>query len=177
MKKNTLISILLIISTQIFCQQKFNGMISTYADTTADGYNGILETNFYDQKNYNGIYTTFADSVGNKNFNGIIETYAANAPIKTKIASIYYNFNKTEADTREILRAIKNFPISYTIIVEGYADSKGSSSANKNVSALRAKKMAYILQKLGYTCKYEGKGTDFSTADDIARRCDIYMIF
>lgn len=151
-------------------------MISTYADTSAVGYNGIIETNYYDQKNYNGIYTTFADSISNKNFNGIIETYISETPVITKIASIYFEFNKTNTDTKTLLQELKNVPKKSTLLIEGFADSKGSKSINDKISLLRAKQIASVLRKAGFKCKYEGKGIDYNSAEQKARRCDIYII-
>ncbi len=169
------ISLFISISYSTFSQKKFNGMISTYADTTAVGYNGIIETNYYEQKNYNGIYTTFVDSISNKNFNGIIETFITEIPVKTKITSIYFDFNKTNTDTKALMQELKNIPIKSILLIEGFTDSKGTKSINDKISLLRAKQVANSLKKAGYKCKYEGKGIDFSTSDDYARRCDIYI--
>lgn len=177
MKKKLLTTIFFLSSTIVYCQQNFNGMMSTYADTTASGYNGIIETQHTYKMNFNGIYTTFADSIANDGFNGIIETVLDDATFfKSKLSPIYFDFNSTTANYKSLINNVKDLPTTAKLYIVGYADTKGSIAANQEISKMRAKNVAAILRKLGFTCKYEGKGSDASVAADKARRCDIFIL-
>lgn len=172
--RNCFFFILFFAQQLLNAQTNFNGIISTYSDSTSKGYNSIIETYSVENKDYNGVMSTYATPANGNKENGIIETIN-NDKIKTIISSIYYAKNIYLPSKSELDRLLKILPKSAKILILGYGDATGNNAINLKISTLRAKYLAAFLKKNGYNCTYKGMGIDYSNTNDMARRCDLII--
>lgn len=198
---------MLLSSLTIAAQQKddFNGMMSTYGDSSFGGHNGIMEIVFDDETNkMNGVITIVEPDPTGKSgpYNGLMDTFAdtvlssvpaeprifpmRNDIMPEKIATSFFEINSANITRhslnalREILGLLKSESIRQ-IIIYGYADSSGPAAFNQRISQMRADAVKRWLVQNGIPSTIitaQGLGPQELSADETPaqlRRADVWM--
>ena len=180
-------SLIMLISQQVFAQNNFNGMMTTYGDTAFDGYNGIMEMQFIEpqtsDKALNGVMTTFEPQPlgleGKEN--GLMDTYfneqmadirqkpirmlpQRNDLIPALSANFFFEINSfrlTKASQDSLMKFLSILQSSGVakIHLSGYTDDSGPVGFNQRLSQQRADALKKWLTANGVNAELiEAKG-------------------